>query len=416
MKCQMCGTETYRSRGGADICPNCGYGSANWQPPAPVTSPASEPPDPQLVLATTRFSLRLFQAIANQHRASNLLVSPLSVAIALSMALNGAANPTQADMLATLELESWSVERVNVAIANLLKTLASIDPQVQLAIANSIWVNHQLVLSPSFLDRCQTFYQAIARKLDFSQPNAATTINHWVNTQTQGKISQIVNSLSTRDALLLLNAIYFKGIWRHPFDPQHTQPQPFTHLDGHQTSVAMMRQSGRFNYYESDRMQAVSLPYSEGRLRMVLLLPLAEVPWAGFLTDLTLERWESLLLQLRQRKGTVRLPQFKLQSTIELNSVLTDLGMGSAFDSRANFSLLFSSPEAPALQISQVLHKGVIEVNEAGTEAAAVTAVRMTKALVEPPFELVFDRPFVAVIQDSQTGAILFISAVVEPG
>lgn len=371
--------------------------------------------DAQLVAANTRFGFKLFSELLAQNEDENLFISPTSVAIALSMTYNGAAGTTQTAMAEALELQGMSLETVNQSNQALLNTLTQADPAVQVAIANSLWARENIPFYPAFLERNQQFFNAEVTALDFSSPEAPDTINAWVEQQTAGKIPTIVDDISPDAVLYLINAIYFKGDWTQPFDPAATQEQPFILLDGTQKLLPLMQQRGEFRYLETESFQAVSLPYGEAdRWSMEIFLPRPEVSLAEFYADLTPENWERWMAQLSRREGTIQLPKFKLEDSITLNDALVALGMGPAFDaSQADFSELSSL----ATFIHQVKHKTFVEVNEEGTEAAAVTSIEMRLTSISPvrPFQMRVDRPFFAVIRDRQTGTILFMGSIVEP-
>lgn len=395
------------------------------QVPTPTVTPTPSPaPDampapnvdaninPQLTAAHTRFGFKLFSQLVQQ-QPDNIMISPTSVAIALSMLYNGAAGNTQQAMANALELQGLTVQDLNQASAALEATLENADPQVQLKLANSLWGRSGFSFQPDFLQQNQTFYGAEITELDFNDPAAPDQINAWVAQNTEGKITKIIDQIDPQQVLFLINAVYFKGNWTTQFDPSNTSERPFQLLDGSQKQHPMMSQQGNFAYYETDQFQAVSLPYGNRRLSMYVFLPRPNSSLTAFYSGLTPENWDTWMPQFRRREGLLQLPKFKSEYEETLNEALTALGMGVIFADQADFSQLSSEPTA----VDEVKHKTFIEVNEEGTEAAAVTSVgvRVTSIGLDEPFQMVVDRPFFYAIRDNQTGTVLFMGAVVEP-
>ncbi|MBM0743429.1 serpin family protein [Phormidium sp. CLA17] len=370
---------------------------------------------PKLINANTRFGFKLFSAIAKQDDGKNVFISPSSVAIALAMAYNGANGETQQAMARAMELQGMSLQELNEANATLKTMLANPDPEIQLAIANSLWTRQGISFKSEFLQRNRQFYQAKVSELDFGNPRSVATINTWVSQNTRGKIDAIIDSIDSSDVMFLVNAIYFKGNWSRKFDPQNTALQPF-YLPNKQTKQhPMMTQGGEYRYYETSQFQAVSLPYgTKRRMSLYVFLPQSSSSLANFQRNLTAENWEQWMTQFRQRQGSIQVPRFKLEYDVQLKSALSQLGMAEAFSSRANFSGLSQVPT----KIDEVKHKTFVEVNETGTEAAAVTSIgiRTTSARpIEEPFRMRVDRPFFCAIRDDQTGTVLFMGTISNP-
>lgn len=369
--------------------------------------------DPRLVSANTGFGLQLFSLLQQTSATENLLISPSSVSIALTMTYNGASGETQQAIAEALQIQGMSLEEVNQANAALNASLENAD-QVTLSIANSLWGRDGFAFNPSFLQRNQTFYGAEIATLDFDSPQAPTRINDWVSQNTEGKIPTIIDQISPDAVLYLINAIYFKGNWTRPFNPDLTTDRPFYLLDGTEKSHPMMQQQGRLSYFETDQFQAVSLPYGDDRrLSMAIFLPKPDSNLEKFYTTLTPENWNTWMEQFRMQPGTLQLPRFTFDYSTSLNDALSTLGMSIAFSDRADFSSLSDTPTL----ISDVRHKTFIEVNEEGTEAAAATSVEIapTSAPIHPPFQMTVDRPFFFAIHDNQTKSVLFLGSVVAP-
>lgn len=389
--------------------------------PKPQQAASNTPVDQKLVAANTKFGFKLFYEVLKQDSSKNVFVSPSSVAIALAMTYNGASGETQQAMAKTLELQGMSLQEINEANAALKASLENPDSgkgvdssRPQLTIANSLWAKQGVPFEPEFLQRNRQFYQAKVTNLDFSSPTAPTVINNWVKQSTQGKINQIVDNIQADQVLFLINAIYFKGKWATPFNKSQTSEQVFYQLDGTSTKVPMMSQNGKYRYYENNNFQAISIPYSKGRLSFYIFLPKQNSTKGNFSQQFNAENWQQWMTNFKMREGYIQLPRFKMDYEIELTNALKALGMGVAFNSSANFTQMSRIP----VNINKVKHKTFVEVNEEGTEAAAVTAVGIVTTsapMPEEPFRMIVDRPFYCAIRDNQTGTLLFIGSIVEP-
>jgi serpin B len=367
--------------------------------------------DPAFVAANTRFGFKLFAQLLEQNQGENLLISPTSVSIALSMTYNGASQTTQEAMRNTLEMQGMSLEEINQANQALLQAWMSSDPAVQMAIANSLWARTGIPFNPDFLKRTQEFYGAEVTDLDFGNPTAIDRINGWVNQQTQSKIEKIVDQINPNDILFLINAIYFKGKWTNPFNPDETIDRPFRQENGTTTQQPLMTQRGQFRYLETEQFQAVRLPYGSERWQMAIFLPKPTSDLSRFTQSLNQTNWETWMNQFSSRPGAVQLPRFKVEYGTSLVDALKAIGMEVAFDDQqADFGDMTSLPAF----ISDVQHKTLLEVNEEGTEAAAATsvAIAVRAALPQSPFQMTVDRPFFCAIWDEQTGTILFMGAI----
>lgn len=370
----------------------------------------------QVVASSNRFGFKLFKSVQQQTSDENILISPSSIAIALAMTRHGTAQETLAEITTSLGLGRLNPQTIDPSYAKLIKTLQTADADVELAIANALWVNQNITLKPQFVRNAQDFYQAQVTNLDFNDSMAKDTINAWVAKNTANKIPQIVDSISPDDALYLINAIYFKGSWTNKFDPNATTNQPFYLNDRREKDVAMMSQTGDYRYYHHEQFQAIRLPYGEqGELGMYIFLPSQSSSLEQFNQSLNLDNWQEWLSQMRSQKGKIALPKFKLEFETELKEALASLGMKQIFNpAQADFSAMTDNPVA----IDTVKHKAVIEVNEEGTEAAGVTSIgiRITSAMPEdPPFALNINRPFFLAIRDDISETILFMGNVNEP-
>lgn len=371
--------------------------------------------DDRLIDANTKFSFKLFWEIwQTNQKQKNIFISPTSIALALAMTYNGANNETQQQIARALELENLNLAEINQGNQALRVILENIDPHIQLKIANSLWVKQGIFFKPKFIESNQKFYFAQVKQLDFDNPRAIGIINSWVKDNTDGKIEQVVNKINPNESLFLINAIYFQGNWTKSFDKNLTETKPFYLADGSQQLQPIMSQTGYYTYYESEDFQAISLPYSEERLRMYIFLPSKDSNLQSFLENLTVENWNEWLSKFdpfTPQLVSLQIPRFKFEYEIQLNDILKKLGMTAMFEpNKADFSQMTSEP----IYISAIRHKTFIEVNEQGTEAAATTSATTTRG-GDREREMIVDRPFFYVIRDNQTGIILFMGAIVEP-
>ncbi|NCJ06387.1 serpin family protein [Synechococcales cyanobacterium C] len=388
---------------------------AQTLPPAePELTMPTDSVDPELIAANHRLGFNLLEQLLQDAPGENVLISPTSVAMALAMAYNGAEGDTQQAMAEALEIQGLSLEALNQANGALKEALASDDPAVTLAMANSLWARQNVEFKADFLARNRQFYGAEIASLDFGNPKTLNVINAWVNDQTKGKIPGILDQISPEQVMFLINALYFKGDWQTPFDPDQTTDKPFYQADGAEKQLPMMARSDSFQYLETDQVQAVSLPYGEGRWAMDIWLPKSDVGFEAFAKEWTAEQWQQSLNQFRSREGSLELPRFQVDYEASLSSALSALGMGQAFTDEANFAGMSDLD----LLIDEVRHKTVLEVNEEGSEAAAATSVGISVTSIQipqDPFEMVVDRPFMVTIRDRETGTLLFMGAIVDP-
>lgn len=372
--------------------------------------------DSRLVEANNQFGFALLHQLREADEKANLFFSPASITLALAMTYNGAAGDTEQAMAKTMFLAGMGKEELNQAVLDLREALRSADPKVELNIANSLWARQGVTFRKQFLDTNRQYFGAQVSVLDFADLDAPQTINRWVDANTKGKIKQIVERIPPDTVMFLLNAIYFHGKWQKPFDKSLTQEKPFYLVNGEQKRVPMMAQTGRFPYLKGEGFQMVSLPYGNGRYSMVVALPEKGVSLSEWLKSLDAKRWKEWTARLVSAEGELQLPRFKMEYEKTLNDALRALGMAVAFEpDRADFT---GMREQRDLYLQKVHHKALVEVDEEGTEAAAVTSVQVGITSAQqprPPFQMVVDRPFFFAIRDTRTGTVLFLGVVYEP-
>jgi len=386
-----------------------------------VTSPDVTTSDlSDLVSGNSAFAFDLYQAL--REKEGNLFYSPYSISLALALTYAGARGETEQQMADTLHFLSQG--RLHNAFNGLDLELASRGEGAQgkdgkgfrLNIVNAIWGQRDYKFLNEFLDVLAENYGAGLRLIDFinAPEEARITINDWVSDQTEGKIEDLIPQgvIDELTRLVLTNAIYFNAAWLNPFDEDATQDGTFHLLGGGEVIVPMMRQSESFGYTEGEGYQAVELLYDGRELSMVLLLPEAG-HFEEFEASLSADRVNSIIRDLENKRIALTLPKFEFESEFSLVKALAALGMPIAFTEAADFSGMTGTRE---LLIGAVLHKAFVSVDEAGTEAAAATAVEMELTSVpEVPIEVTVDRPFVFLIRDLETGTVLFVGRVTNP-
>lgn len=380
---------------------------------------AGEPDVGALVRGNTAFALDLYDQLKAQD--GNLFFSPYSISSALAMTTAGARGETAAQMEKVLHFAPGGGE-AHAAFETLQERLETVQARgvVQLAVANSLWPQKDYPFLPEFLELVKARYDAGITPLDFAgeTEGARTTINRWVEEKTREKIRDLIaqGNLDPLTRLVLVNAIYFKGSWASRFDAARTEEADFQVAADSTVKVPMMAQTRKYSYAEMDDRQVLKLPYEGGDLSMLVVLPREKAGLAALEAGLSLERLAEWTSQLAEREVRVLLPKFKLTwGAVELNRNLMALGMADAFDDqRADFSGM--DGRMGWLYIGLVLHKAFVEVNEEGTEAAAATAVAMrVKSMPRPPVEFRADHPFLFLIQEEETGTILFMGRVEDP-
>jgi len=368
----------------------------------------------QLVESSNTFGFELFREVIDQDGDKNVFISPLSVSMALGMTLNGADGDTYEAMKQTLEMAGLTEEEINRSYQSLIELLRGLDPKVIFQVANSIWYRQDFDVEQTFLDVCQQYFDAEVTGLDFSDPGAVDTINGWVNENTNGKIEEIVDSpIDALTMMFLINAIYFKGTWKYQFDEGDTQSAPFYLPDDSEVQCQMMQQQVTLDYYANEDFQAVDLPYGGGKYSMTVLLPALDKDIDELISELDDENWNEWTDHLSEEEVALHLPKFTLEYELKLNDVLKAMGMEVAFvPSLADFTRMNTGG---GLYIEEVKHKTFVEVNEEGTEAAAVTSVEMGLTSAPEFAEMRVNRPFIFVIRENHSGSILFAGKIMNP-
>ena len=334
------------------------------------------------------FDFDVFKALRSRQ---SICISPFSLGAVLSMAAEGADGSTAEQM--------WKV---------LGKDYSSAPESKTVKVANSVWLNKQVSLIQDYKKTVQNKYSSEVYNKDFSQRSFIGDVNKWCSRNTNGKIPSILERVEPDMQMLLLNAVYFYDKWESPFT--RTDKAPFTCLDGTVQQVDMMHQTASLRYCQNDFFQILELPYESGDIDMYVLLPRPGVAFDDALASLSSSRWDGWRRELRPERVRVSMPKFKLECEMDFTGLLQDLGMKLAFSDRADFSLMSTTP----LAIGFVKQKTYIDVDEEGTEAAAVTGLGMRTTSVAPSniIDFTADRPFFYIIRSESSSDILFLGQV----
>jgi serpin B len=384
--------------------------------PGIVTPPIDIKEVSGTVDGNNRFALDYYSKVKGP--SDNIFFSPWSMESALAMTYEGAREKTAEEMASTLHLQKDDAARRN-AFASLYAGFNQKDAGYTLSTANALWVQKDYPLLKEYLDTVETYYHGKASNVDYrgATEEARKTINSWVEGNTNNKIKDLIppGILDADTRLVLTNAVYFKGTWIKEFNKADTREQEFRTGDGRVVSVPMMSRTdanASYRYAETSNLQILEMPYKGDRISMLVLLPKNDIAsLENTLTQELLSEWRN---SLKEQRVNVFFPKYKLDTKYSMAKDLQEMGMPSAFNN-ADFSGMDGTKN---LVISDVIHQAFVEVNEEGTEAAAATAVVMKEnAMQEGPVIPTFsaDHPFIFIIQDKETGMILFMGRMSDP-
>jgi serine protease inhibitor len=412
--------------------------SPDPQPNRPVYRTTAELTAQEISLLTSanKFGLNLFKEIvARTPETENIFISPLSVSYALGMCYNGANGDTREAIGLTLQMADLPLEEMNQAYHDLTQILVNADSLIDFRVANSFWSRQGKAIQPRFIDLARTFFDARVEEIDFQTPWAADTINSWVDRSTNGKITDMVKPpIDPTVIAMIFNAIYFKGNWMFPFDTANTRTNTFHLADGSGTECDMMfldqdecwmqlpdtlypQTDSNIILYQDHEVFVLSMPYGKGDFRMSIVVPNR---WFDYplntsatiedvIESMTPEKWDMWTSGDTPYRFELKLPRFKFEYEVKLNDVLKILGMEIAFSPGADLSNMFVDGGG---WIDEAKHKTFIQVDEKGTEAAAVTQITIIRSA--PP-SVICDRPFLIVIHEDVSGAILFMGRIANP-
>ncbi len=369
----------------------------------------------KIISADNAFGLELFEKLVkNEETEKNIFISPVSVALALAMTYNGAEEETKTQMESALKLSGLSREQINAVYKSLINELVTLDEDVQLSIANSIWYRKDFQIENDFIETNRSNYDAIVEALDFSDLTAKDIINGWVEDKTEGKITDLIDRIDPQHVMFLINAIYFKGIWTYEFDEENTRNAPFYLSKNESIETPAMHREDTIPYFSTDSFQAIQLPYGKGNYQMIVILPNKDKSPDNIIGSFTPENWDSWLNSFKkEKKVNLALPKFKFKYDKKLNDILSEMGMPSAFTPSANFTDIHKNG---GIYIDYVKHKSFVEVNEKGTEAAAATVVGIARTSVDMNIiHFQVNRPFIFAIIETDSNAITFLGKVSNP-
>ncbi|WP_089784329.1 serpin family protein [Natronobacterium haloterrestre] len=391
------------------------------------------------VRGNVAFSLAALDELRAAEPEANLFFSPYSISVALAMTYAGARGETAAEMAETLryelagsgdderadlhaafgaledEFERRNEDGAEVATQEWAQGEEDGDLGFQLSSANAVWADEGYPFDEAYFDLLETYYDAGEHAVDFSgnPEGAREEINAWVEDRTNDRIEDLLPERSVTPAtrLVLTNAVYFLAAWKHDFDPEATEPGPFTGIDGTETEVELMSQSAELRYAEIDGHQLVELPYANGDTSMIVVLP-GEGEFESFERSFTVDRLATLLEEASRSEVDLTMPKFGIESKFSLVETLERLGMERAFGPEADFGGMLEGDGG--LFVDDIVHQSFVEVDEEGTEAAAATAVLMGESGPPDRVEMTVDRPFLFYVRDRPTETPLFVGRVVD--
>ncbi|WP_428741838.1 serpin family protein [Tenacibaculum sp.] len=377
----------------------------------PLTPFDTVPKGHQVVSANNDFAFSLYKEIAQTETESNFMISPVSASLALGMVYNGTDGETKQAFASMFNYGNTTIEETNLVNQNIIENLTRTGSGTTFDIANSLWIKNTFPIKESFLTANKSYYFAEVQNKDFNDPQTLKTINNWVSNKTNGKIPSILDNISTDAVLYAINAIYFKSDWKFRFKTENTKPLSFHLANGNLKQVEMMSMQQDLKYMANDIFSSVELPYKNNKYSMTLILPNTNKTFHDVISKMNSENWLDWQNNFTVQNIKITLPKFKFSYKKEFNDALTNLGLGIAFSNNANFSNLSNTDT----KISFVLQKTFIDVNEKGTEAAAVTAVGLITTSIGESKQFLLNKPFLFVITEKETGSICFMGKVGNP-
>ena len=367
----------------------------------------------ELTAANGNFAIDLLKQLNTDEPEDNIFISPFSISTALTMTTNGANGQTLDDMRSTLRIADLEMPVVNDAYKQLLDLIPNLDPQTKVKLANSIWPQIDFPVLQSFLDLNTQYFNSEVIPSDFKDPGTVDVVNQWIEDNTDGLLKETLNELPTDVVMLLINAIYFKGTWQTQFEPDNTHPASFITDDGTVEVDMMHIPKSEFPYFANDLFQAIDLPYGDSIFSMSVFLPTEGKTVGDVIDALNPDSWQQWTDAFATQFVSLYLPKFEMEYKTKLKRPLSDMGMEVAFSGVADFTKMI---DGGGVTINDVIHHAFVEVNEEGTEAAAVTVVIIENTSVGPSIPTLYvNHPFLFVIRDKQTNSILFMGKVMDP-
>jgi len=366
-----------------------------------------------LIESENSFAFDIFrEVVENSEEPENIMISPLSISYALSMTLNGANGATRDSMLKALRVTGMTPEEINSSFQQLTEALLSVDKRVLMTIANSVWTKEGFPVKEAFIDILETYYDAESKQFDINDPATPDIINQWIEDNTNGLIKDMMDKLEPDVVMLLINAIYFKGIWKYQFEEGDTDYKTFYKTGNETIEVPMMNQEVDLMVYRGESFTLAELPYGQGNFVMDIILPDDQDGINRIIPAITESSFNSWISQATEAKVNMYLPRFKYDYKKKLKDILSDMGMRIAFWPGADFTNIACTD----LNIQDVIHQAFIETNEEGTEAAAATVVIIElSSMPSGPFVFNADHPFIYIIRETTTNSIIFMGCVNDP-
>ena len=343
------------------------------------------------IISNCSFQTSIFNELNKKSNGQNLIISPTSIFQILSLTSNGANGLTQEEMLETLQNSNTnSLNSINYDLLKIFKNLTTVE------VANAVMT--KFIPENKFSEICENYFAPI-EKLESAQQ-----VNRWCSEKTHGKINKIINELTPETQMILLNAVYFKGLWENEFNNITTELKSFYNLNKEEIKINTMKKLTRFKYYEDLNVQAIEIPYKKDGMSAVIILPNKELDINTWINKVsyTENNLYSILDELSYQKVDLELPKFELEYEVTLNEILQNLGMFTAFTNSADFTGLRKEGN---LKIDSVVHKTYLKVDEEGTEAAAITGITVTTTSFNPKKEIIYEmkvnRPFLFLIKSS---------------
>lgn len=379
------------------------------QTDSPSTSKFDIFQDIEMIDANNQFALDLYSKLNAENSDQNLFFSPTSISTAFAILYEGADGNTADEMQDLFGFESDDSKR-REGFANMQRLLNPQDEQYKLRLANALWLADGFEPLPEYTDTVTTYYDSDVESLDFSSHNAVETVNRWVDEKTEGKIEKLFDKLSSSTQLVITNAIYFKGEWIHQFDIERTKDRQFWTAPEEFVNVPTMDLSRTdLKYARDDQVSVLELPYKGDSISMLILLPERMDGLRSLEKSITVEKLSQWRDHMKTVEISVSIPKFSMETDYDLKKYLSDMGMNDAFDSmNADLSGISG---AKGLFVGGAIHKAFVDINEEGTEAAAATGM----AVLQSGFSFRADHPFLFVIQDNNTGQILFMGRIMDP-
>ncbi len=359
------------------------------------------------------FGLEVSKSVVADANLPNVVLSPLSVGLALALLAEGASGETRIALENALAVPSGDWASFGHEIGTLLDDLNG-DTTATIRIANAVWADTDLPLAAGFAARAEQDHQASVRVADLQAPSTHEQVNEWAKEQTNGRIEDAMPPVDEYAEVLLLNAVYFNGLWQEAFDSARTEPAPFARARGDTISVPMMAETARFGHFDHQGHRGLRIPYQTGRFAAYVVVP-DTVPASDVFDELTLEQVDGWPESLQSQSTTLLLPRIETRGKWDLLDALAQAGAPVRVEDRPSFDSLWASPPSAPVGVSGASQATFLKIDEQGTEAAAVTSMEVVSLSDEPTPEFRVDRPFLLVLRDDHTGAVLFVALIGDP-